>query len=308
MSTPLISVIIPTYNRASMVCDCVRSVLATGYPALEVIVVDDCSPDDTGARIFSEFGVDPRVKYQRNETNSQSAISRNNGARSATGEYLFFLDDDNILHPDIFTEMIACFTRHPDAGLVAPLTIHQNSGDDKLVWTIGADFNRWNCRTNDAVNGNIPLSKVKTLPEDLPTTYSPNAFLVKREAHEKVNGFDEHMRMQYDESDYGWRIMEAGYSEFISRKAATDHYGYLEPGQIPALRAVGMERANRTYCFARNRVIFARRHFNFIQALSVAFIWSPIFAIYYCRLALVNRRPDIAWAYFRGTLAGIFGL
>lgn len=46
--TPRISVVIPTYNRASMACECVASVLATGWANLEVVVVDDCSPDNTG--------------------------------------------------------------------------------------------------------------------------------------------------------------------------------------------------------------------------------------------------------------------
>lgn len=62
-----ISVIIPTYNRANMVCDCVDSVLAQKGVTLEVIVVDDCSPDDTWLKIKERFGNDGRVRYIRNE-------------------------------------------------------------------------------------------------------------------------------------------------------------------------------------------------------------------------------------------------
>ena len=65
-----ISVIIPTYNRANMVCDCVASVIAQKNAALEVIVVDDCSPDDTELKIKERFGNDSRVRYVRNEKNS----------------------------------------------------------------------------------------------------------------------------------------------------------------------------------------------------------------------------------------------
>lgn len=114
--TPRISVIIPTFNRASMVCDCVASVLATGYPELEVIVVDDCSPDDTGERIASRFGNDARVRYMRNGRNSFQAASRNRGAAAATGDHLLFLDDDNIVHPDILQELEAVFAAHPEMG------------------------------------------------------------------------------------------------------------------------------------------------------------------------------------------------
>ena len=60
-----ISVIIPTFNRAEMVCRCVQSILDTEWPELEVIVVDDRSPDDTGTRIRERFG--DKVKCIRNE-------------------------------------------------------------------------------------------------------------------------------------------------------------------------------------------------------------------------------------------------
>ena len=79
-----ISVIIPTFNRAEMVCRCVQSILDTEWPALEVIVVDDCSPDDTMNKVKERFG--DNVKYIRNERNSFQAVSRNSGAKIATGD------------------------------------------------------------------------------------------------------------------------------------------------------------------------------------------------------------------------------
>ena len=85
-----------------MVCRCVRSVLATNYPGLEVIVVDDCSPDDTSDRLKSEFGT--AVRCIRNEKNSFQAVSRNNGARIAKGDFLFFLDDDNKVDATLICE------------------------------------------------------------------------------------------------------------------------------------------------------------------------------------------------------------
>jgi len=60
--TPRISVVIPTYNRASMACECVASVLAMGWANLEVVVVDDCSPDNTGEILKRAFGHDRRVR------------------------------------------------------------------------------------------------------------------------------------------------------------------------------------------------------------------------------------------------------
>lgn len=312
MSAPLVSVVIPTYNRAQMVCDCVRSVLATNYPALEVIVVDDCSPDDTGARIASEFGTDPRVSYQRNEKNSFQAVSRNNGARNAHGEYLFFLDDDNLVHEEIFSELIDVFAKNPGTGLVAPLAIHQRPGKTNAVWSLGSDFNRWTSRPKDFCP-NLPFDEFEKRYGNgsvtvFPTSYYPNGFMVPRKVFDSVHGFEESYEQIFEESDFGWKIRESGLDCSIAANARTDHLGFLEPGCVPALRQLGIEKPRRTYCFARNRLRFARRHFSFPQILSVTFVFAPLSAVYYCAVALKNRRPDIAWAYFKGTLAGTFGL
>ena len=120
--------------------------------------------------------------------------------------------------------------------------------------------------------------------------------------------FDEKYEQIFEESDFGWLLREAGYENFLSTAARTDHYGFLEPGCVPALRQLGIEKPYRTYCFARNRLRFARKHFSFPQVLSVALVFAPLSALYYGAVALKHRRPDIAWAYLKGTLAGLLAV
>lgn len=300
-----ISVIIPTYNRANMVCDCVASVLAQKGVALEIIVVDDCSPDDTGLKIKERFGNDSRVRYIRNEKNSFQAVSRNNGAKAARGDWLLFLDDDNLLVENAVEELLRCFERHPDAGLVAPLSIHLRPGRENVVWTLGSDFNRWTSQPKD-IMPNTPAGQIPKDPIDCPTTYSPNAFLVPRKVFEEVGGFEESYEQIFEESDLGWKIIEAGYTAWIATLSVTKHLGFLEPGCVPILRLLGIEKPYRTYCFARNRIRFARRHFSFLQVLSVSLVFAPLSAVYYGLVALRNKRVDIAWAYLKGTIRGIF--
>lgn len=307
MVTPKISVVIPTYNRAQMVCDCVASVLATDYASLEVIVVDDCSPDDTGDRLKTRFGGDARVKELRNDRNSFQAVSRNNGARMATGDYLLFLDDDNLVDREIFVELLACFARHPEAGLVAPLSIHQRPGKENLVWTLGSDFSRWTSQPKD-LGDNTPVTDLPDEPLDYPTTYSPNAFMVPRQLYGQLKGMEERFVQIFEESDFGWRVCEAGRSCWIATRARTDHLGFLEPDCVPELRMLGIEKPYRTFCFARNRLRFARRHFSFLQILSVTLVFAPLSVGYYGLIALKNHRPGIAWAYLKGTLTGMLGL
>ena len=303
----MISVVIPTFNRAAMLVKCVKSVLETGYAELEVIVVDDCSPDDTGAKVAETFGGDARVKYLRNARNSFQAVSRNNGAGIAKGDFLFFLDDDNIVDRNIFTELLAAFTRHPRAGLVAPLSVHQREGQANLVWTLGSDFNRWTSQPKDR-SPNLPVADLPKEPIDYPTTYSPNALMVKREVFEKVGGFEESFVQIFEESDFGWRVLEAGFEGYIATRAVTDHYGFLEPGCNTQLRLLGIEKPYRTYCFARNRLKFARRHFAWYQVILVTLVFAPLSALYYGKVALAHNRRDIAWSYLKGTLRGMLGM
>ena len=290
-----------------MVCDCVASVLAQEGVTLEVIVVDDCSPDDTKTRIEERFGGDSRVKYIRNEKNSFQAVSRNNGAKIANGKFLLFLDDDNILGENALVSLLDEFKKNSKLGLAAPMAVHKRPGKDNLIWSLGSDFNRWTSQPKDNCP-NLPLEKLPLEPQTYSTSYYPNGFMVPREIYNEVGGFDESYVQIFEESDFGWKIREAGYDAIISTKARTEHLGFLEPGCVPELRQLGIEKPYRTYCFARNRLRFARRHFSFMQILSVTLVFAPLSAVYYCAVALKSRRADIAWAYLKGTLAGIFGL
>ena len=303
---PLISVIIPTFNRAQMVYDCVRSVLATRYPNLEVIVVDDCSTEDVIGELRREFA-SPVVTCVRTPKNLMVAGARNLGAQKASGEYFVFLDNDNVVHPDIFIELLGVFHERQNVGFVGALSIHQAQDRKNLIWTLSSTYNHWTSRPIESA-ANHPLSELSKFPEISPTDYAPNCTLVPRSIFDKVGGFDESFGMMYEEADFGLRIIESGYRGFITTRGKTDHHGFIDPGCNSKLRRLGIERPLRTYCFARNRLRFARKHFSFLQILSVTLVFAPLSCAYYCTIALKNRRPDIAWAYLKGTLMGICGL
>ncbi len=93
MERPELSVIIPTYNRADMLMTMVESILAQERIALEILVVDDGSTDDTRRRV--EALGDSRVRYFRNEKNSGPGYSRRFGLHTAAGDYVVFADDDD---------------------------------------------------------------------------------------------------------------------------------------------------------------------------------------------------------------------
>jgi len=90
---PLVSVVIPTYRRASLVPRAIRSVQNQTYKNIEIIVVDDASPDNTEEMVRS-IG-DSRIRYLRHDQNKGLPAGRNTGIRAAVGQYIAFLDDDD---------------------------------------------------------------------------------------------------------------------------------------------------------------------------------------------------------------------
>lgn len=95
---PLVSIVIPTYNRGHCITACIDSALAQTMGDIEIIVVDDCSSDDTAERVAA-FS-DPRVSYLPQPSNRGGAVARNAGIRAARGEFVAFLDSDDLWLPE----------------------------------------------------------------------------------------------------------------------------------------------------------------------------------------------------------------
>ncbi|MCA1594045.1 MAG: glycosyltransferase, partial [Acidobacteria bacterium] len=92
------SVVIPTYNRADLIVKTLRSVLAQTYPHFEVIIVDNCSTDNT-QEVLQPFLASGQVRFVRHERNYERARSRNTGMSLATGDFVTLLDSDDLMYP-----------------------------------------------------------------------------------------------------------------------------------------------------------------------------------------------------------------
>lgn len=101
----LVSVIMPSYNTGRYIADSINSVLAQTYTNWELIIVDDCSTDDTD-EIVAGFA-DPRIHYLKNDHNSGAALSRNRALREAKGRWIAFLDSDDWWHPEKLSKQLA---------------------------------------------------------------------------------------------------------------------------------------------------------------------------------------------------------
>lgn len=176
---PLVSVIIPTYNRAHLLKRAIDSALAQTYENLEVLVIDDASSDETEYVVGSYR--DPRVRYFRHCTNRGGSAARNTGLQLARGHFVAFLDSDDEWMPEKVERHLEVFRKHPEYDVVYSAV--------RDVYPDGS----FRIRHHDGPEGQIyDLLLVRNVVG--PTS----AFVVRRECFEKVGGFDESLRSAQD--------------------------------------------------------------------------------------------------------------
>ena len=111
-----VSIILPTYNRSHILGKAIESVRIQTYDNFELIIVDDCSTDETEQMIYAYE--DPRLKYIRNDKNLGAAGSRNRGADVATGEYIAFVDSDTEWFADKLEKQMELIISGKGIGMV----------------------------------------------------------------------------------------------------------------------------------------------------------------------------------------------
>lgn len=117
MGPPDVSVIMPVYNGSRYLDQAIRSALAQTHERFELIIVNDCSTDDSDSIIRSHLA-DPRIVYLCNDANAGVAASRNHALRHARGRYICFHDQDDLWVPEKLALQLDVIEAHPDAGLL----------------------------------------------------------------------------------------------------------------------------------------------------------------------------------------------
>ncbi len=174
---PLVSAVIPTYNYGRFVVEAVESALAQTYTPLEVIVVDDGSTDNTRERLA---GYGDRIRYVYQPNQGLSA-ARNTGVREAGGEWVAFLDSDDVWYPRRVELQMAYATRHPAAGLIAA----DSFSDSARQWPA---FDPENLTA-------VPITLRQILVR---SRFGPGGVLARRVCFDTVGGFDTTLRSAED--------------------------------------------------------------------------------------------------------------
>lgn len=132
MTEGLVSVIVPVYNRPDMLRQAVGSVLAQTYPRFEILIVDDASTDDT-PRVIDELAAsDARIRGLR-RPNGGPGLARETGRLAARGEFIQYLDSDDLLLPRKFELQVAALRAHPEAGVAYGRIVYRDANGREIA-------------------------------------------------------------------------------------------------------------------------------------------------------------------------------
>lgn len=174
MKDPVVSVIIPTYNREKLIVKAINSVLSQTYQDFDIMVIDDASTDNTEAVIKGLNN--EKILYFRLDKNSGQCTARNYGIKRSKGKFIAFLDSDDEWLPSKLEKQMECFEKGP-ANLGSVYSYSYSRDMIKEMTTlVNGTYHRGNI-LNKLMEGFCP-----------PT---PSLFLIKKEALEKVGYFDE---------------------------------------------------------------------------------------------------------------------
>ena len=233
MSLGLVSVIIPTWNRAGLIHRTIDSVMAQTYPNWEVIIVDDGSSDNTDAIISSYAEKDSRIRYVY-QPNTGVAAARNLGISMAKGDYLAFLDSDDIWEAWKLELQVACLKSQPELGMVWTEMTAVNEDrvvvKERYLRTMYAAY-RWFANSDLFTASRSIAAIVPKLAAQFGSLrfYSGDIFsqmitgnlvhtstvLLTRERLEKVGYFDERFRPIGEDFDFHLRTCGEGPVGFI---------------------------------------------------------------------------------------------
>jgi len=168
---PRVSVIIPAYNRKAMLCEAVDSVLAQNYRDFELIVVDDGSTEGTADEVAARYGARVLLLWQ---SNRGVASARNLGVRRSDGEYICFLDSDDLWRPKKLGAQVSFMQADPRRRIC----------QTEEIWI------RKGVRVNPKTKHRKPSGDIFRASLEL-CLVSPSAVLMTRALFDEVGGFDE---------------------------------------------------------------------------------------------------------------------
>ncbi len=204
---PKITVVIPSYNRSTLVCRAIKSILRQDYQDFELIIVDDCSRDNT-KEIIKPL-TNEKIKYIRHSKRKGLAATRNTGIRLSKGEYIAFLDDDDEWMPSKLNKQINYFLKCSDSvGAVYCLYYEQFDYLNYRRKVPGSEMRSGNIY-NALLNGWCPRIS--------------SSIMLRKKVFEECGCFDENV-LTFEDYDFWLRVSGSWQFGIVNEHLAVNHH------------------------------------------------------------------------------------
>jgi GT2 family glycosyltransferase len=283
---PLISIVTLNWNQTDVTCAFLESCRSLIYPNFEIIVCDMGSNIDPTDRILNSGY--PNTKVMRSETNLGFTGGNNWGMRFAKGEYIFIVNNDTEVTPDLLNKLVQPFLDDPKIGVTSP-KIRFFQKKDLIQY---AGFNPINVFTGRTTAvGSLQVDNGQF--DQSGYTYGAHgcAMLVSRKIIDMVGMFPEKFFIYYEEWDWSARILRAGYKIWYVGDALIYHKESITMGKKSSIKV---------YYHTRNRILYMRRNTNFIQFTVFISYFVLIAAPKSIALFLYHKQFDHLKSFLRG--------
>jgi GT2 family glycosyltransferase len=229
---PTVSIIVPSYNGIALTEACLIALKETISSEFggEIIVVDDCSTDDTQARLLSWATKEPRLRILRNSENCGFLHSCNNGAAAATGDIIIFLNNDTLPLYGWLEPLLRTFQEWPDAGAVGGKLVYPDGRLQEAGGVVFSDGSAANLGKED-LELDAPLYNYVREVD-----YVTGALIATpRRLFNELEGLDPwYQPAYYEETDYCFRLRQKGYKIYYQPESVVIHFEGGTSGTDPS--------------------------------------------------------------------------
>ena len=250
MEYPLVSIITVNYNHPEVTCELLASLQQITYPNIEIIVVDNASPDDDPSIIKQSF---PGITFIQTSENLGFAGGNNEGTRHASGEYVLFINNDTEVDPGFLEPLVEKCTSNRRIGGVSP-KIRYFHKPDTLQYTGFTPINPYTIRSKGLGHGVQDLGQFNM--DSITPFVHGAAMLVPMKVIQTVGLMAESFFLYYEELDWGARIRRAGFQLWYVHNSLIFHKESISTGKMSPFK---------TYYMNRARLLYLRRNVTGLQ-------------------------------------------